>query len=179
MRSSSRQKFAVMILALAVSASADLSQAQQSDDMSSMPGMKMSMAPAPAGSASGKIGTLDLSNGYVKAMLPGQPVGGGYVTIHNGGGTDDRLVSISSTEAGKVELHEMTMQGDVMKMRELKGGIAVPAGATVTLSPNTLHMMFLKVKSPFKQGGSVSVRLTFEKAGALDMTLPVTSPQGK
>jgi copper(I)-binding protein len=160
--------------------------AQQSNDMSkmsgmkAMPGMKMQMdvAKSPAGAAAAKVGDLDLSGGYVKAMLPGQPVGGGYVIIHNGGGSDDRLVSVKSAAADKVELHEMKMQGDVMKMRELKEGILVPAGATVALSPNTLHMMFKQVKTPFKQGAVVPVTLTFEKAGPVDLSLPVTSPQG-
>jgi copper(I)-binding protein len=71
------------------------------------------------------------------------------------------------------------MTGDVMKMRELKDGIVVPAGATVTLAPNTLHMMFKQVKSPFRQGGSVPVQMTFEKAGPLNLILPVTSAKGK
>jgi copper(I)-binding protein len=160
--------------------------AQQSDDMSKMPGMKampgmkmqMDAGKSPAGSATAKVGDIDLSGGYVKAMLPGQPVGGGYVIIHNGGGSDDRLVSVKSSAAGKVELHEMKMQGDVMKMRELKEGIAIPVGATVALSPNTMHMMFKQVNTPFKQGAVVPVTLTFEKAGPVELSLPVTSPQG-
>jgi copper(I)-binding protein len=163
-----------------------VANAQQSDDMSKMPGMKampgmkmqMDAEKAPAGSATAKVGDLDLSGGYVKAMLPGQPVGGGYITIHNGGGGDDRLVSVKSSSAGKVELHEMKMQGDVMKMRELKGGIDIPVSATVALSPNTMHMMFKQVKTPFKQGAVVPVTLTFEKAGPVELSLPVTSPQG-
>jgi len=176
----------ILSIIAGISLSPIVANAQQSDDMSKMPGMKpmtgmkmqMDSGKTPAGAATAKVGDLDLSGGYVKAMLPGQPVGGGYVIIHNGGGSDDRLVSVKSKDAGKVELHEMTMQGDVMKMRELKDGIGVAAGATVTLSPNTLHMMFKQVKTPFKQGAIVPVTLTFEKAGAVDMSLPVTSPQG-
>lgn len=151
--------------------------AQQSDGMSAMPGMKMA-APVPAGTAAVKAGDLELSGGYVKAMLPGQPVGGGYLTIHNGGGTADRLVSVSSPAAAKVELHEMTMKDNIMRMRELKDGITIGAGATVSLAPNTLHMMFKQVKPPFREGGSVAVTLTFEKAGAVSFTLPVTSARG-
>jgi copper(I)-binding protein len=150
--------------------------AQQTNGMADMAGMKM--APAPAGSATVKAGNLDLSGGYVKAMLPGQPVGGGYLTIHNGGSSADRLVSVSSSAAAKVELHEMTMKDNIMRMRELKDGIAIAAGATVSLSPNTLHMMFKQVKAPFRQGGTVAVTLTFEKAGAVAMTLPVISASG-
>jgi periplasmic copper chaperone A len=152
--------------------------AQQSNDMNNMAGMKMAPAAAPAAGAAIKAGDLDLSGGYVKAMLPGQPVGGGYLTIHNGGSTADTLISVSSPAAAKVELHEMTMKDNIMRMRELKDGIAIAAGATVSLSPNTLHMMFKQVKTPFKQGGTVPVTLTFEKAGPVALTLPVTSAKG-
>ena len=85
---------------------------------------------------------------------------------------------MTSSAAGKVELHEMKMDGEIMKMREIKGGIAIPAGATVTLAPNTMHMMFKQVKAPFKQGGTVPVMLMFDKAGMVDINLPVVSPKG-
>ncbi|MDK4737616.1 MULTISPECIES: copper chaperone PCu(A)C [unclassified Rhizobium] len=170
---------ALLISATTLSFSAVAVMAQQSDDMSKMPGMHMDAGKAPAGSAAAKLGDLDISGGYVRAMLPGQPVGGGYITIHNGGSSDDRLTSVTSAAAGKVELHEMKMQGEVMQMRELKEGVAIPAGATVTLSPNSLHMMFKKVKTPFKQGGTVPVMLMFDKAGMVDINLPVVAPNAK
>lgn len=146
-----------------------------------MPGMDMSGMAGMAAPASDEVtlGDLQISGAFAKAMLPGQPVGGGFFTIRNNGKTDDRLVSISSPNAGEVELHEMAMQDNVMKMRELKDGIPVPAGGTVTLAPGGLHLMFQKVKAPFKQGDSVPVTLTFEKAGKIDLTLKVLSAQGK
>lgn len=120
-----------------------------------------------------KLGSLSLSAGYLKAMLPGQPVGGGYVTIANGGAAADRLVSASSPRSGTVELHEMSMNGDVMVMRPLANGIEIPAGATVELKPGGLHLMFMKVKTPFAKGDTVPVTFVFEKAGAVDVELPV------
>lgn len=120
-----------------------------------------------------KVGDLEITSAFTKAMLPGQPVGGGYLTIKNGGKSDDMLVSVSSPAAGTVEMHEMAMQGQVMKMRKLDTGIAIPAGKTVELTPGGLHLMFMKVKEPFKQGSQVPVTLTFEKAGKVDITLPV------
>ena len=152
--------------------------AEDSGAMKSMPGMHTDTGAAPSGSATAKLGDLDISGGYVRAMLPGQPVGGGYITIHNTGKTDDKLTSVTSSAAGKVELHEMKMEGEIMKMREVKGGIAIPAGATVTLAPNTMHMMFKQVKMPFKQGGTVPVMLMFDKAGMVDINLPVVSAKG-
>src|SRR6195952_2355501 len=134
----------ILSIIAGVALSPIVANAQQSDDMSKMPGMKamtgmkmqMDAGKSPAGAATAKIGDLDLSGGYVKAMLPGQPVSGGYVHIHHGGNSGGRLVSVKSSAAGNVELHEMKMQGDVMKMRELKEGIVIAAGATVALSPN-------------------------------------------
>lgn len=125
-----------------------------------------------------KAGDIELSAGFTKAMLPGQPVGGGFVTIKNGG-ADDRLVSAESPVAGRVELHEMAMVNDVMKMRQLNEGIPVPAGQTVELKPGGLHMMFFEVKQPFVEGGSVPVKLTFEKAGTVEIVLPVGPAKGK
>jgi copper(I)-binding protein len=122
---------------------------------------------------SAKVGDLEVTSAFTKAMLPGQPVGGGYLTIRNTGTADDILVSASSTVAGSVEIHEMAMQGEVMKMRRLDGGIVIPAGQTVKLSPGGLHLMFLKVKEPFKLGGVVPVILNFKTAGNIEITLPV------
>jgi uncharacterized protein YcnI/copper(I)-binding protein len=136
---------------------------------------------APAGhgadhaAAAVKVGDLEVAGGFSKAMLPGQPVGGGFVTITNSGKADDKLVSAVSDVAGRVELHEMAMQGEVMKMRKLDDGITVPAGETVELKPGGLHFMFFEVKKPFAEGDTVPVTLTFEKAGKVDITLSVQS----
>ncbi len=126
------------------------------------------------------VGALELDGAYVRAMLPGQPVGGGFVVIKNAGSEDDRLVSAASPVAGTVELHEMAMQGEVMKMRKLNHGISIPAGETVELKSGGLHLMFMQVKTPFKEGETVPVTLTFENAGNIDLTLPVkaATPSG-
>lgn len=144
-------------------------------DMSGMAGMATTV---PA-SDEAKLGDLAISGAFAKAMLPGQPVGGGFFTITNNGKTDDTLVAVSSPNAGEVQIHEMKTENNIMKMRELKDGIAVPAGETVKLEPGNLHLMFQKVKAPFKQGDSVPVTLTFAKAGKVDVTLKVLSAQGK
>lgn len=127
----------------------------------------------PGGFETVTAGDLELTAGFTKAMLPGQPVGGGFITITNKGGEDDTLVSATSAQAGEVQLHEMAMEGDVMKMRQLTDGIAIPAGQTVELKPGGLHLMFFKVAEAFKEGATVNVTLTFEKAGTVDVVLPV------
>lgn len=144
-------------------------------NMSGMPGMG---AAAPTDETV-KAGDLEVSGGFAKAMLPGQPVGGGFFTVKNNGQTDDRLLSVTSPAAGEVQIHEMVTKDNVMRMRQLKDGIAIAAGQTVKLEPGNLHLMFQKVKTPFKQGDSVPVTLTFEKAGKVDLVLQVLSAQGK
>ncbi len=129
--------------------------------------------------ADAKVGDIAISGAYSRAMLPGQPVGGGFLTIRNDGDEADTLVSVSTPLAGRVELHEMAMQGDVMKMRKLEGGIAVPAGETVELKPGGLHLMFMEVKKPFAEGDEVPVTLTFEKAGTVEMKMKVGPARGK
>jgi uncharacterized protein YcnI/copper(I)-binding protein len=151
-------------------------------DMVPTPGAAASTPPAlqaetPASSTMMpvKLGPLEVTAGFIKAMLPGQPVGGGDITIKNTGAVEDRLLSIASTAAAQAELHEMGIVNDVMRMRKIEGGIAIPAGATVSLATGGMHMMFMKVTKPFVAGSQVPVRLTFEKAGAVDVILPVTA----
>jgi periplasmic copper chaperone A len=119
------------------------------------------------------LGDLTIEGYWVKAMLPGQPVAGGFLKLTNKGSADDKLVSATSPKSGRVELHEMAMKGDVMEMRALDGGIAVPAGATVELAPGGLHVMFFDVAGIFKDGDMVPVTLTFEKAGTVELMVPV------
>ncbi|MBX5192052.1 DUF1775 domain-containing protein [Rhizobium sp. NZLR3b] len=155
-------------------------QGHDHDDMAGMvmSGMTGMGAAAPAGETV-KAGDLEVSGGFAKAMLPGQPVGGGFFTVKNNGQTDDRLLSVTSPAAGEVQIHEMVTKDNVMRMRHLKDGIAIAAGQTVKLEPGNLHLMFQNVKTPFKQGDSVPVTLTFEKAGKIDLVLQVLSAQGK
>jgi periplasmic copper chaperone A len=120
-----------------------------------------------------EIGALKITGVWAKAMLPGQPVGGGYLTVENTGAEADRLVSVTSAASPDVEVHEMKMQGDVMKMRQLTDGLEIPAGGTVELKPGGFHLMFMSVPEPFKEGGMVKVKLKFEKAGEVEVTLPV------
>jgi len=118
-------------------------------------------------------GELNISLPFTRATLPNAPVGGGFLTIENTGTEADRLVSVSSDVAGDTQIHEMAMQGEVMKMRQLTEGLEIPAGETVVLAPGGFHIMFLGLKQAFVEGETVAVTLTFEKAGAVDVLLPV------
>ncbi|SFA57255.1 hypothetical protein SAMN04487972_11720 [Paracoccus halophilus] len=129
-------------------------------------------APAAAG-ASVTLGDLTLSGGFSRATPPRAPVAGGFLTIANAGAAD-RLVSASAEEiAGRTEIHEMQMQGDVMRMRELPDGLPIPAGASVELRPGGLHIMFRELKRPLTEGETIKLMLVFEKAGEVELPLLV------
>ena len=119
------------------------------------------------------LGDINISLLFSRATLPNAPVGGGFLTIENTGAEADRLVSVTSTVAGDTQIHEMAMDGDVMKMRQLKDGLEIPAGETVVLAPGGFHIMFMGLKQAFVEGETVAVTLTFEKAGSVEVLLPV------
>ena len=81
---------------------------------------------------SASVGPIKIEQAYTRATMPGQQVAGGFMKIENKGGPADQLISASSPVAGEVQLHEMSMEGNVMKMRQVKD-IAVPAGGSVEL----------------------------------------------
>ncbi len=136
-------------------------------------------APGLACAADVTLGNLKIADPYARAMVPGAEVGGGYLTITNSGKTEDRLVSATSSRAVKVEIHEMKMDKDVMVMRKLENGLPLPAGKSVQLKPGSYHVMFMDVVDPFKQGETIKARLTFEKAGSIDVDFPVGSAIAK
>lgn len=131
------------------------------------------MTAADAGRVTVTAGDLELSGGFARATLPKAAVAGGFLTVTNTGRADDRLVSATSPAAQRVEIHEMSMQGDVMQMRPLPQGIPVPAGKSVDLRPGGLHLMLMGLTAPLRQGDSVPLTLTFEKAGPVQMSLSV------
>lgn len=112
-----------------------------------------------------RVGDLEITGAFARATLPGAPVGGGFATIANAGDHDDRLIAVSSDIAGEAQLHNMRMDGDVMKMYQMTDGIPVPAHSTVKLAPGALHVMFMKLNGPLVEGAAFDVELTFEKAG--------------
>ena len=125
-----------------------------------------------------KAGDLEIDGAWARAMLPGQPTGGAYLTVVNKGAAADKLIGASSPAAGKVEVHTMSMKDNVMVMRPVEGGLEIPAGGSVELKQGGEHLMFMAVKEPFKEGASVPVTLEFEKAGKVEVTLPVKSAAG-
>lgn len=127
----------------------------------------------PATAQDYKVGALEISRPWTRATPATAQSGGGFLTITNKGTTPDRLIAARSTVSDKAEVHEMRMDGNVMKMRELEKGLEIPAGATVMLKPGGYHIMFMGLKAPFAKDAKVPVTLVFEKAGSLDISLDV------
>ena len=128
---------------------------------------------SPAWAQDYKLGSLEISQPWTRATAPTAKAGGGFVTITNKGTTPDRLIAARSTVSDKVEIHEMKMDGNVMRMRELDKGLEIPPGATVELKPGGYHIMFMELKAPFAKDTKIPVTLVFEKAGSIDIELAV------
>ncbi len=120
-----------------------------------------------------KVGTLEIGHPWTRATPPTAPSGGGFLSVTNKGTAPDRLVAARSGVSDRVEIHEMKMDGNVMRMRELDKGLEIPAGATVMLKPGGFHIMFMGLKAPFVRDAKVPLTLVFEKAGSLDIELDV------
>ena len=117
-------------------------------------------------------GDISLDHPWSRATPAGAPVGAGYVTLKNSGAAADKLLSATADVAGKVEIHEMSMDGGVMKMRPVNG-LEIPAGKSVELKPGGYHIMFMGLKQPLKAGDTIKGTLTFEKAGAVPVEYKV------
>lgn len=127
----------------------------------------------PAHAQSYKAGDISIDQAFARATVPHQPSGGAYLTIENHGKTADRLVSASSPVARSVEIHTMTMEGNIMKMREA-GSLEIKPSERVVMQPGQgYHLMMMGLKEPLKAGGTFPVTLTFEKAGTLQLQVKV------
>ncbi len=118
-------------------------------------------------------GSLKIDRPWSRATPHGAQVAGGYLVIENRGADADRLVSATSEIAGRVEIHEMTVQDGIMKMRPLPRGLEIKPGAAAKLEPGGFHVMFMNLKRPLKQGEKFKGMLVFEKAGTLEVEFTV------
>jgi copper(I)-binding protein len=123
--------------------------------------------------AESKPGDISIEAPWSRATPGGAKVAAGYLTIKNAGASSDRLVSATADIAETTEIHQMSMTGGMMKMRQVTDGVGVPAGGTVALAPNAYHLMFLGLKKPLKEGETFSGTLTFEKAGSVAVSFAV------
>jgi copper(I)-binding protein len=115
-----------------------------------------------------------VSDAYARSAVPGAKTGAAFMQIMNRSGEDDRLLSVSSSIAKRVELHTHKELGDgVMKMMHVEEGFPIPAGGMHGLARGGDHVMFMGLNQDLIQGESVEVTLTFEKAGDVVVQVPV------
>jgi uncharacterized protein YcnI/copper(I)-binding protein len=120
-------------------------------------------------------GDLMISTPWTRATPPGAKVAGGYLTVTNGGKTSDKLLGGTFTGGSRIEVHEMSMNDGVMKMRPLNDGLEIKPGATVKLEPGGYHLMLMDLAKPLAKGDKVKAQLQFEKAGKVDVELDVNA----
>jgi copper(I)-binding protein len=119
-----------------------------------------------------QLKTLHIDHPFSRATPPGAKVAGAFMAIANQGKDPDRLINVASPAAGLVQIHEMAVDGGIMKMRAVQG-VDLKPGATTELRPGGFHVMLEGLKQPLKQGDNIPLTLTFEKAGSIDVQLIV------
>lgn len=125
-----------------------------------------------------KAGSIEIKHPWARATPKGAVVAGGYMTLINTGSEPDRLLGGSTVAARKFEIHQMSMDGGVMKMRPLPNGVEIKPGQTVEFKPASYHLMFVGVTRPLEQGKRVKGTLQFEKAGTVEVEYAVEAAGG-
>ncbi|MBL8705381.1 MAG: copper chaperone PCu(A)C [Rhodospirillales bacterium] len=121
-----------------------------------------------------KIGALVIEKPFARPSMARN--GAAYVTIVNTATQPDRLIRVLSPRSGKVEMHTMSMDGDIMRMREVPG-IDVPGNGRVEMKPGDgLHIMLMGLNGPLNDGESFPMTLQFERSGKVDVVVPVEKP---
>ena len=122
--------------------------------------------------ASPALAQITIADAWSRATAPGAKIAAGYMTIRNASRTPDKLMSASSPAADKVQTHVTVKEGDIFRMREVKG-YDIPAGGAFELKPGGAHLMLVNIKAPLKEGDKVPFTLRFERAGELKTELHV------
>jgi copper(I)-binding protein len=137
--------------------------------------MKLKLLAATLVLASGALHAqnVEVRDAWVRSTVPGQKGTGAFMTLTAKDGT--RLVGVSTPVAGVAEVHEMKLEGDVMKMRALPG-LDLPAGKAVELKPGGYHLMLMDLKQPLAKGADVPVTLIFKDAKGVESKLDLKLP---
>lgn len=116
---------------------------------------------------------LRIETPWLRETPPAASTGAGYALIRNGGKREDRLLGARAAIAERVEVHSMTMDGGIMRMRPVVDGLAIPAGGAVALRSGSYHLMLMGLKQPLRRGEVVEIRLRFAQAGELPVRFRV------
>lgn len=129
--------------------------------------------PGVAAAADYHLGALQITQPWARATPSGAASGAAYMTVTNTGTKAARLNCVSSNAAAKCEIHEMSMNGGVMRMRPVEGGLEIKPGETVTLKPGGFHMMLTGLKAPLQQGKTLEATLQVDNGGTVQVEFPI------
>jgi periplasmic copper chaperone A len=129
----------------------------------------------PALAADYDIGSIHITSPWARATPKGASTGAVYLTVTNKGAAPDRMKCLSSDASAHCQIHSMTMDNGMMKMRPVEGGLEIKPGETITLKPSALHVMLVDLKRPLEQGKTVEATLQFEKAGTVAVEFPIAA----
>ena len=118
--------------------------------------------------------TVDVKDAWVRTSVPGQKATGAFMKLTAKDGA--KLVAASSPVAGVTEVHEMKMEGDVMKMKAVAGGLDLPAGKTVELKPGGYHVMLMDLKAALPKDSTIPLTLVFKDAKGVESRLELKLP---
>jgi periplasmic copper chaperone A len=128
-----------------------------------------------AAAADYKVGPLQITQPWARATPRGAASGAAYMTVTNTGNTAERLNCVSSDASAKCQMHEMTMENGVMRMRPLEGGLQIKPGESVTLKPGGYHVMLLNLKAPLQQGKTVEATLKTSDGATVQVQFPIAA----
>lgn len=119
---------------------------------------------------------ITVQDPYVRTSTPTSTSGAAFMVLINEGDSDDRLIAASTDVAGRAELHRHSEDANgVMRMGEIEGGIALPAGGRHALARGGDHVMLMGLNAPLVQGDEITMVLIFEEAGEVTVQVPVDS----
>jgi copper(I)-binding protein len=117
---------------------------------------------------------ITVDDAYARSSAMSAKTGAAFMMIRNTGETDDRLIGAASPAAKLVQLHTHKQDDNgVMKMMHVEDGFALPANGMIKMQRGGNHVMFMGLNDPFEQGKMIPVTLTFEKAGDIEIDVPV------
>jgi copper(I)-binding protein len=122
-----------------------------------------------------KVGSIQITQPWARATPKGASAGAAYMTVTNSGTTAQHLNCVSSDVATECQIHEMSMDGGVMKMRPLQGGLEVKPGETVTLKPGSFHLMLVGLKQPLQAGTSIEATFKVDSGTTVQVAFPVAA----
>ncbi len=118
--------------------------------------------------------TVTIKNAWVRVSVPGQNATGAFMSISSTETT--RLIGVATPVAGVAEVHEMKMDGGVMRMRAVEGGLEIPAGKTVELKSGGYHLMLMDLKAALPKASTVPMTLVFQDSKGVESRLELKLP---